>query len=554
MENERVLRPRKKDATAKRPRRIPSSSPIRKQPSKKQKKDVTSELQNELLNLSLSPVEKCEEKEVLGAKNDEGNSSSSNEQISEEKLHFIESVSSEKGFTDSGSSWNPDEDAHKRVKILPYKLMSDSDDDAASSNENSTSNRKNVEKKIYLRNKENDVNRSVISQLASKFNLLHFFYYYSIKKFLVSLMNNNVSLNAFSRTTETGRRRSKSLDSSFKELKNNLTSNGPPAYSTSNLQDESKVDEFLASAIVGQVATQEKTRGKFGIRLRVGKRIYHFHRVSRKEGNEKFTWVCHAKKHNCLASIKTTLNSEKEHVIIESTGTHTENLLKKDVHEALKQAADKTSDINVQSLILEVNSKFSNEEAIKGLPQKGAQFRFVQRLKRRGEPAAVTDPIKFSTKGTFCESFTVFDFQHPKEETLKIVCFGTIENLKALSRSRGWVIDGTFKVASVFQQLYVIHGEVMPKQKDDKPTSNDEITEAIRRNSTAPFAFIFMTRKTKKSYMFLFRLLKNKLREVNEKFIGPIRVILDFEIAPRKALQKVSYQKKLNFFKFILIF
>ena len=98
--------------------------------------------------------------------------------------------------------------------------------------------------------------------------------------------------------------------------------------------------------------------------------------------------------------------------------------------------------------------------------------------------------------------------------------FFTDQQLGVLKKAKTWYLDGTFKIIKKpFYQLFSIHAFV--KGNTDK-------------QKQVPLAFCFMSRRTKKDYRKILKVVKRKLDGSNVK-----EMVVDFEAGLWGAIRKV---------------
>lgn len=116
------------------------------------------------------------------------------------------------------------------------------------------------------------------------------------------------------------------------------------------------------------------------------------------------------------------------------------------------------------------------------------------------------------TTGDNPQQFLLYD--NGTDATERILIFSTNEHLELLGRSDTLFMDGTFGVCpSLFQQLYVVHGQV--------------------GTSHCPLLYALMERQTQSSYEELFNFI------VDNSAAKPTFINVDFEIAVHQAIRSV---------------
>jgi len=172
------------------------------------------------------------------------------------------------------------------------------------------------------------------------------------------------------------------------------------------------------------------------------------------------------------------------------------------------------------SIVQREVAQISSEANMK-LPKKSSIKKRIQEVRRGILPE---EPKNLSAMGSIASKYTktisgqrwllYFD----PDTTEKMAIFSTDRHLKFLQKAKYRVMDGTFQSApDIFTQLYAIHVEV--------------------KGQWFPVVLGLMERKTKASYLTLFRILK---REVNERFnrqLAPQYISTDYEQAAINAAE-----------------
>ncbi|ESN97545.1 hypothetical protein HELRODRAFT_177977 [Helobdella robusta] len=101
----------------------------------------------------------------------------------------------------------------------------------------------------------------------------------------------------------------------------------------------------------------------------------------------------------------------------------------------------------------------------------------------------------------------------------RIIVFSTFVQLQQMGRSTRWFMDGNFSLSpNIFHQLYFIRVAYL--------------------NHYVTCAYALMTSRNQASYEEVFKAIKDKAQEHNI-ILAPTTVMLDFEIAPRRALHDI---------------
>ena len=116
-------------------------------------------------------------------------------------------------------------------------------------------------------------------------------------------------------------------------------------------------------------------------------------------------------------------------------------------------------------------------------------------------------------EGTIFAGLRLFEDTFVDEEGVeqKVVGCGSDMNSFMLAKSTRNGSDGTYKPRSSkhFKQLYIFHGQIAPESKG--PIEDDAFVK--QRNCMRPLVYVFTTCKTKQSYMFILRRLKEVIAE-----------------------------------------
>lgn len=184
-------------------------------------------------------------------------------------------------------------------------------------------------------------------------------------------------------------------------------------------------------------------------------------------------------------------------------------------------AKEGASTTNLPSAIVQSHRQAVPPKYAAGLPSEEALRQRIRRQRRQkfpSEPRALTeieipDDLK-TTIGDQNRQFLLFDVAEHDE---RILCFGTVENVKKLSECPQWYLDGTFKTAPrLFRQIYTIHGAV--------------------NSTTFPFIYALLPSKTEDRYEALFAELI-AIAEENDVDLAPTQIMTDFELASINAIQ-----------------
>lgn len=239
--------------------------------------------------------------------------------------------------------------------------------------------------------------------------------------------------------------------------------------------------------------------------------MYYFDR----ENGAKTHWKCQfVKKFRCPARVTTengkiTHYSEREHNHVGDVA----NVEKEKVSAAIRHAAKTTSD--APKIILASCLQIASQSAVATLPK----LRYVKRNIRNQRRKVNRYPplpqnrqdIDLATLTTTKKGAEFLLHDSGKEDTDRILVFGTANNIQILRSSTRWFVDGTFKTApKLFYQMYTIHGLI--------------------GNETYPLVYALLPSKKKKTYIRLLRILKGLEVDLN-----PGYVTMDYEKAVIKA-------------------
>lgn len=163
------------------------------------------------------------------------------------------------------------------------------------------------------------------------------------------------------------------------------------------------------------------------------------------------------------------------------------------------------------------------------------QLLYVRKKSRPREPQSI-DELDLSEE--WSKTLDGKSFAHIiRKQSSNILLFTTDENLKILTNTECWIMDGTFKmVPTLFKQLYTIHGVIKDANKNKK---------------TIPLVYALLSCKTEKIYKLLLQEILKLTNELGYS-LEPKFVLTDFEIAAINATKAVfpSIVSKACFFHF----
>ena len=129
------------------------------------------------------------------------------------------------------------------------------------------------------------------------------------------------------------------------------------------------------------------------------------------------------------------------------------------------------------------------------------------------------------------ESFLLYDNRESMGQEGRILIFATKENLRILSKSRIWFVDGTFKTSpKIFLPIFTIHGLV--------------------HEHAFPMVYSFLENKQEIYYVAIFQAVKAMASAMRVNIAGRETVISDFELSIVNAVRLVfpRSQSRLCFF------
>ena len=172
--------------------------------------------------------------------------------------------------------------------------------------------------------------------------------------------------------------------------------------------------------------------------------------------------------------------------------------------------------------ILQTEKVQLDSETCVAMPKDATVKKRLQRARRRGLPslpqslADLEDLPPRYTLDNDGNQWLLGDSKTPS----RCLVFCSAENLRHLSKSTMWIMDGTFKNSpSLFCQLYSIHGFV--------------------RGIWVPLVFVLMEKKDEESYVRVLTMLKEKASKLLDKEVAPHFIAVDFEAASHNAVKRV---------------
>ena len=233
-------------------------------------------------------------------------------------------------------------------------------------------------------------------------------------------------------------------------------------------------------------------------------------------------WLCdmyHNKVYKCGSSVNTTINDCGLHTICKQPRSHNHGpdptaKVIGDFKQKLKD--NSSSGLKVCSILQNAKAE-TKPEILECMPSTSALKQIIYRQKSKNkicvdEPTDISFELNASETEMNGVNFVIKDRTYDNNK--RILLMSTLNFVNTLSKSDYWILDGTFKIAPlIFQQLYIIHGNIFLDNK-----------------KTFPLIFCLCTHKDKRTYDVLFELLLEYGSENNIK-ICPKVCILDFEKA-----------------------
>lgn len=229
-----------------------------------------------------------------------------------------------------------------------------------------------------------------------------------------------------------------------------------------------------------------------------------------KEYKGKCYWLCnnYYSPEKCKTRIHT--NTENGEIIkIIGEHTHAGNATNVGVKRSITDLKDKAHSTHDSTQLIIANCSTEITNAVKAhMPSIPSMKRTVRKIRQGAVTVpqtvldlCVLDQYKVTSEG---KPFLLYDSGAIEN---RILVFSTEDNLKALSKSNNWYVDGTFKtVPLIFNQLFMIHG--------------------IQENLSIPLVYALLPNKSTETYKNLFEQLK-----ILSPDLHPTNVMSDFEQA-----------------------
>ena len=154
------------------------------------------------------------------------------------------------------------------------------------------------------------------------------------------------------------------------------------------------------------------------------------------------------------------------------------------------------------------------------MPKEASLKAALRRIRRRDNPRL---PASLSELTRIPDKYRSINgdqwlIRHSMTENCRYLLFGCNQTINAMSRSRIWYLDGTFKCRPLlFAQLYVIHYEY--------------------QDHVIPGIFVLMENKTQRSYNDVFGAIRDRMPE--DLRTGPSHFSMDFELGAANAFKEV---------------
>jgi hypothetical protein len=151
------------------------------------------------------------------------------------------------------------------------------------------------------------------------------------------------------------------------------------------------------------------------------------------------------------------------------------------------------------------------------MPSQNALQMRIKRVRKTNTPSEPESLEQINIPDSFCHTFNeeLFLVKNLEIGSERILLFTTKANIKHLSLSPFWIMDGTFKtVPRIFYQLYTIHA----------PVGAEENSRIL------PLVYALMSGKSKELYQALFQNLIEFAEESNIS-LRPSTILTDFEKA-----------------------
>lgn len=224
-----------------------------------------------------------------------------------------------------------------------------------------------------------------------------------------------------------------------------------------------------------------------------------------KSRDDLFYWVCEnrdSKEKKCYGRAVTILINGQHLIRKHDSASHNHgpDASKPEVLNAcnkMKELASTSNDLPIQ-IISNVLASISSCTR-PSLPSKNALRQQIKRVSRCDLPPEPKSLEEFSIPDEFKKTISGYEFSHDiKCEGERILLFTTESNLKWLSKSTFWIMDGTFNTVPVlFRQLYTIHASA----------------GGVNNSEIVPLVYALMTSKSEEVYRRLFQELNDLAEE-----------------------------------------
>ena len=207
-----------------------------------------------------------------------------------------------------------------------------------------------------------------------------------------------------------------------------------------------------------------------------------------RKNKSSLNWHCHEKKNGCKSSITTDFDSK----IIRHISEHNHEPLEAKAIEAEKFLINVKKRIETEHLPAQQiyqqeqasmvrRSNLSNEQIANLVPAFNKLKPCLSKRRSKIRPSLPSTLKEIQIDGEYLSTTDGKKFLIHKSRSNKILVFASIDGLKALSASKNWHADGTFKKAAKhYYQLYII--------------------QAWYENRMIPACWILMNRRRQKEY------------------------------------------------------
>lgn len=177
-------------------------------------------------------------------------------------------------------------------------------------------------------------------------------------------------------------------------------------------------------------------------------------------------------------------------------------------------------------------------EVLSEMPDRENIRKSIQRERLRGLPKNPTTieelgeiPLKFkkTLEGDLFLLYDSFEDENADDDDeSRIIIFSTLTNLRRLSKSKEWHLDGTFKMSpSIFFQLFTILGSEM------------QIIDDEEQNIALPYVYALLRNKQEITYAKVLQIVIHKIQEFFGDWQVPEIIMTDFELGIINSVKNV---------------